>query len=564
MLNNYKKDFSEILESFGWIWNADGLIKMIQLAPNNIKWDLAFPCFSLAKVLWKAPNIIAQEIVEKTGNEDIIAVGPYVNFVISNSRIAQDVIEKVLKQKNDFGKGENKNQTILVESPGPNTNKPLHLWHVRNLLLGNAMVNILNFAGFDTKRVDIINDRGIHICKSMLAYKLFGDNKEPDKKTDHFVWDWYVEYSKQQEKDEGLDQKAKEMLVDWENWDKETIALWKKMNKWAIDWMQETYKRYDAVIDKAYLESDHYLNWKEIIENGLQEGVFFVNEKWNICFTNEEKGIENKVVLRADGTSVYLTQDIALAKKRFEDYHMDEMIYIVGNEQEDHFKSLFEIFKALEYKFAEKCFHMSYGMISIPGWKMKSREWKVIDADNLANEIKNEALEILRERYPELEQNELEKRAEIIGMAGIKFFVLKYDTHKNFVFNPEESLSFDGETGPYLLYTYARACSIIRNSWEENWKIDWWKLNTDEDKNLLILLAQFGDYVELASKEKKPNLMARYCLDLVKLFNNYYQKHKILTDDQSLSNARVWLVWAVKQVLHNGLKLLSIDLLEEM
>ncbi len=564
MLFQYKTKFAEILSWEISDLSISEIIDLIQLAPANIQWDLAFPCFSLSKQMQKAPNIIANEAVEKIGNPNIIAVWPYINCIIENKVLANDVISQIQKQWDDFWKWDNKNETILVESPWPNTNKPLHLWHVRNLLLWNSIVDILNFAGYDAKRIDIINDRGIHICKSMLAYKLFGNNAEPNKKSDHFVWDWYVEYAVQEEKDPSLLEQAQDMLVKWENWDSETMAIWGKMNKRAIDGMQETYQRYWAVIDKAYRESEHYLNWKDIIEKWLEKNVFHKNDKGNICFSNEEKKIENKVVLRADGTSVYLTQDIALAQKRFEDYNMDQMIYIVWNEQEDHFKALFEIFKALEFKFANNCFHMSYGMISIPGGKMKSREWKVIDADNLADEMRDESMKILAERYPDLEQNELTQRAETIWMAAIKFFILKYDVNKNFVFDPAESLSFEWETGPYLLYTYARACSIIRNAKKEISNIDFTKLDTQEDKNLLLHLAQFEKNILLAAQEQKPNIVARYCLDLVKLFNNYYQKHKILTDDEQLSNARISLVNAVKQTLGNWLKLLGINLLEQM
>ena len=533
------------------------------LVPNPI--PKRFPCFILAKELKKSPIEISKDIASKIKPNKYInnvkALGPYVNFFVKKEELSKSVLEKIYAE-NNYGSSKN-NKTILIESPGPNTNKPLHLGHVRNLVLGNSLVNIYNFLGYKTKRVDIVNDRGVHICKSMLAYDLFGNNKEPDKKTDHFVGDFYVKYSTELKKNPELENKIQTMLVKWENNDSNTRKLWKKMNTWAIKGMQETYKRYGVEMDKAYFESDHYKKGKEYVQEGLKNNIFKKDETGNIYYTDKE--IEKKIVLRADGTSIYITQDIALGKIRYDDYKMDNMVYVVASEQIHHFKVLFKIFEKFKFPFSKGCHHLAYGMVYLPEGKMKSREGTVVDADNLANEIHESAKKEIQKRYPDINMKELDKRAESIGMAAIKFFILKYDAMKDFVFNPKESLSFEGETGPYVQYTCARTYSVLEKCGKKiTNKVDYSLLNTDEDKAIIKHLKDFPEIIEKAAKEYKPSLITRYLLDLSQLFNLYYHKHKVIQDDKELEKARILLIDSVRKVLKNGLMLLGIDAIEVM
>lgn len=532
--------------------------------------DIAFPCFTLAKELGKSPIQIAQDIVSKIAADDIIASAvatwPYINFFVQADYLAKTVIGSVLEQKDNYGRGAENNQTIVVESPSPNTNKPLHLWHVRNMLLGNALDLICAFAGYKSVKVEVVNDRGIHICKSMLAYQLFGNNAEPDKKSDHFVGDRYVRFAQEVEKDSALDDQAQAMLRQREDKDPGIRALWEKMNKRASDGFKTTYARYGTRIDQHYYESDIYEQGKTIILDALDKGIFVRDPKGNIAFPLEKKDGEMGyfVVLRADGTAVYATQDIALAAQREADYHMDRMVYVVGNEQEDYFKTLFAVIKALNYPFADQCHHLSYGMIALPDGKMKSRTGNVVDADDLASDMHEQAATVLRERYPDLSTEEIATKAEAIAMAGIKFFMIKYEVAKDFVFDPAQSLSFDGETGPYMLYSYARCAQIIAKAGGKQSSFEPSLLQEEAERKILLHLAAFSDVVVKAAQEYKPNLIARYILELTQLFNRYYQQTQIIVEDAALQAARVTLVASVQQVLGNALHLLGIETVERM
>lgn len=553
--------------------------------------DIAFPCFTLAKELGKSPVQIAQDLVAQIKSDDIIdsavATGPYINFFVQASYVAQTVIASVLEQKENYGRSTDKNQTIVIESPSPNTNKPLHLGHVRNMLLGNSLDLICSFAGYKSVKVEVVNDRGIHICKSMLAYQLFGNNAEPDKKSDHFVGDRYVRFAQEVEKDPTLDDQAQAMLRAWEDGDATIRALWKKMNTRASDGFKTTYARYGTRIDQHYYESDIYQEGKVIILDALEKGIFVRDPKGNIAFPLEKKDgeIGYFVVLRADGTAVYATQDIALAAQREADYHMDRMVYVVGNEQEDYFKTLFAVIKALDYPFADQCHHLSYGMIALPDGKMKSRTGNVVDADDLAADMHEQAATVLRERYPDLSTEEIATKAEAIAMAGIKFFMIKYEVAKDFVFDPAQSLSFDGETGPYMLYSYARCAQIIAKAQstvilsnakdlsnhkdssatpQNDGNFDPTLLQEEAERKILLHLASFADVVVKAAQEYKPNLIARYILELTQLFNRYYQQTQIIVEDAALQAARVALVASVQQVLGNALHLLGIETVERM
>ena len=400
----------------------------------------------------------------------------------------------------------------------------------------------------------------------MLAYQLFGNNEEPNKKSDHFVGDWYVRFAQEVEKDPSLDQQAQDMLRKREDKEPEIRDLREKMNKRAFDGFAVTYARYGTRIDQHYYESAIYEEGKKIIIEALEKWIFVRDPKWNIAFPVPQKDgeIGYFVVLRADGTAVYATQDIALATQRVADYHMDKMVYIVGNEQEDYFKTLFAVIKALKYPFADQCHHLSYGMIALPDGKMKSRTGNVVDADDLAADMHAQARTVLAERYPELSDEELDTKAESIAMAAIKFFMIKYDVSKDFVFDPSQSLSFDWETGPYMLYSYARCAQIVLKAGGIPSDADYSLLQEEAERKLLLHLSSFSDVVQKAANEYKPNLIARYILDLTQLFNRYYQQTHIIVEDSAVQQARVALVASIQQVLANALHLLGIETVERM
>lgn len=547
---------------------------LLETPQDRAMGDVALPCFQFAKELRKSPQQIAQDLSDELSThldeesiiEKVIATWPYVNFFVKTASLANDVLQKIKEEGEYYGMGEKTNECILIESPGPNTNKPLHLWHVRNMLLGNALWNILSFAGHDVHAIDIVNDRWVHICKSMLTYQRFGNNEQPDIKPDHYVGKRYVRFATEVKKDESLNDDAQKMLQQRESWDKDIIELRDLMRQRCIQWQHETYNRFGTSIEKAYYESDHYLKWKTIVEEWAETWLFSKNEKWHLIYTDDV--LWDKIVLRSDGTSIYITQDIALWKLRYEDRSMDRMIYVVWNEQENHFQFLFSIFKTLKLPFADKCYHLSYWMVALPDGKMKSREWTVVDADDIANETHQQSYEMLQKRYPDLSEKELQRRAEIIAMGAIKFFFLKYDAIKNFVYDKNSSLRFDGETWPYIQYTYARCCGTLAKAEKTidlSNTVEYWFFTSQEERSLLLHLNEFPLIISDSAKHYQPYLVARYVLDLAHLFNSFYQKHTIVdSGNKELSIARCALVQSTQTVLKTGLWLLGIEVLKEM
>ncbi len=546
----------------------DTIITLLEIPPDPTMGDYAFPCFSLAKEMKKTPVAIAEELAKKISFKTIAKIeakGPYLNFFIDKAVLAETILTKIQKKKLFV---EKKKEISLVEGPGPNTNKPLHLGHIRNGLITTTTLNLLKKIGHEVHHVDIINDRGIHICKSMLAYQKFGKDDTPEKsrmKSDHFVGKYYVLFSQKAKEDPSLEEEAKKMLVKWEQGDKEIRALWRKMNAWACKGMFETYKKLGLNVEKAYYESNTYQLGKSIIMQGLRDGLFKERDDNAIVVDLTDKKLDEKILLRPDGTSVYITQDIGMINERYKDFAMDRMVYVVANEQNYHFNVLFEIFKLLKYPFAEKCYHLSYGMVALPEGKMKSREGTVVDADDLIKDMIALAREEVKKRYASLDEKEVEKRAEMIGMAGLRFFFLKYDAAKDFVFNPKESLSFEGETGPYVQYAYARICSILEKHGKSvSEKIYYASLKEEEERNLINLLGKFENVVYSAADHYKPHLISRYLLDLAQSFNEYYHKHQILKEEDDVKEARLFLIVCVKDILKQGLALLGIDAPEKM
>jgi len=551
---------------------AESIDKVLTVPPTGMG-DFAYPCFVLAKNQKKAPNIVANELANLISSdfiEKVEAKGPYINFFLKKEALSEAVLESVFDGKfSEFLKNQGK---VMVEYSSPNTNKPLHVGHLRNNTLGLAISNLLELTGHEVIKANLINDRGIHICKSMLAYQLFGEGKDPLSlgiKSDHFVGDMYVLYNKKVAEDPTLEEKTKELLLKWEKGDKETIALWKKMNKWAIDGMKETYVDFGTKFDVIFLESEMFKKQKgkQIIEEGLSKGIFKKEDNGAISAVLEPI-LPNKVLLRGDGTSLYATNDLGVTQEKFDEYNLDKNIWVIGNEQDLYFKQLFAIFKKLNRKWAEKCYHLSYGMVALPEGRMKSREGTTADADDLLAEVKSIALDEIKKRYPQLNENDAQKRAHKIALAGIKFFLLKNDAKKEMIFNPKESLSFDGETGPYLQYTFARAKSILRKAKEENKQYSHTNfdlLTHEKEKALIVELSKFKETISRSWGELSLHPLCHNLLSIAEKFNSYYHEVPVLkSDSKELLNARLSLVEATTIVLAKGMKVLDIEAIEEM
>lgn len=557
----FKKEVEKILKKHVKIKEIS-----LEIPRDSKLGDYAFPCFNLAKTLKKSPVEIAKDLAKKikpsSSFEKIEANGPYVNFFLNKGELSEIVIKQILKEKESYGvKKENKR--IVIESPSPNTNKPLHLGHLRNMALGSSLGYTFKKLGNKVFNVDLINDRGVHICKSMVAYELWGKNKKPNKKSDHFVGDFYVLFSKKTKEKTNLDSLAQECLVKWEEGDKKTLALWKKMDSWVVSGIYQTYKEFGHKIDRIYRESEHYKKGRIIVKGGLKKGIFKKDKEGAIFVDLTKNGLDKKILLRADGTSVYMTQDIYLAKKRYSDFKMDKMVYIVGSEQIYHFKVLFEILKLLNYKFAKNCYHLAYGMIYLPEGKMKSREGTIVDADDIMAETIKLAEKEIKKRFPKLSKKEVLSRAKTIGLGALKFFLLKYDSMKDFTFNPQESLSFEGETGPYVQYAYARISAILRKS-KGGSKINYSLLGHPKEAELVKLLSSYPNVVEESAKQYKPNLIAHHLIKLARAFNLFYQECPVLKTDQEVKKARLALILAVSYILKDGLSLLGISVLDRM
>lgn len=530
---------------------------LIEIPPSSELGDYAFPCFILAKKEKKNPTIIAEELAGKIKAtkeiSQIKVVGAYLNFFINKKILAESVIKELLKEKKSIQKKEK----IVVEFLSPNTNKPLHIGHLRNMSIGESICRILEQ---DNKiiRTNLYNDRGIHIVKSMLAYKKFGRNRKPKDKPDKFVGDFYVLFNKKT--DNELEDEAQEMLQKWEAGDKQTLDLWKKMNSWAVKGIEQTYKNFGIKFDRQYYESKIYKKGREIINHGFKKGIF-KKRRDNAVVIDLGNELGEKVLLRADGTSVYITQDLYLAEKKYQDFRFDKSIYVVGNEQDYHFKVLFKILKLLKYKFSNSLFHLSYGMVFLPEGRMKSREGKVIDADDLIEEMQKLAEKELKKRY-KLNKKNLKERAEKIALSAIKYFLLKVEYSKDITFNPEEAINFEGDSGPYLQYSYARASSILRKAKSKR-KLEIKIIDLKQEEiELIKKLAEFPEIVKNVEKQLNPSILANYSFSLAKLFNEFYHSCPVIGSLEE--SFRLKLVQAFRIVIKNSLFLLGIEVMEEM
>ena len=575
-LNEIKPDSCGIIES--------ETINM-EIPPNPSMGDIAFPLFTFAKSFKKAPAKIAEELCTRLLKNTETAklgtpqtAGPYLNVFLSKTALSGNVLNTILNEKENYGKTTIlSGKRIMVEFSSPNTNKPLHLGHLRNDALGECISRIFKFCGAEVFKVNIINDRGIHICKSMLAYQKFGSGKTPEQegiKSDRFVGDMYVAfYNYSKANTEKAEAEARQMLLDWEGGkNKELINLWETMNGWALNGIKQTYARTGVSFDKIYFEHDTYLLGKDRIEEGLKSGVFYREADGSVWIDLAPIHLDKKIVLRGDGSSVYITQDIGTAISRYSDWPFNQMIFVVGSEQEYHFKVLFYILKKLGFEWADDLYHLSYGMVNLPEGKMKSREGTVVDADDLIDSLHSEALKRINENGREQTVSDADATAEKIAIGALHYFLLQVSPKKDMLFNPKESLSFTGNTGPYLQYMGARISSILRKTETEEaqaalrgGRLKPELLTHESEWALLKTLEDFPMQVGRAAERKDPSLLTAYLYDVSKAFSRFYRDCPILfSGNADLSFTRVELARAVKIVLQNAMNLALIPFMEAM
>ena len=583
----------KVIEAVKQLYQVDLPTVEFQPTRKDFEGDITVVVFPMLRHVKGNPVQIGTQIGDYlVENVDEVSkynvVKGFLNIVIEDSYYLN--FFNAISDETDFGYVKSQSDdAVMVEYSSPNTNKPLHLGHIRNNLLGYSVAEILKASGKKVYKTQIINDRGIHICKSMLAWQKFGEGETPESsglKGDHLVGKYYVAFDKvykeqiaelveagtpkeKAEKEAPILLEAQDMLRKWEAGDDEVVSLWKKMNGWVYDGFDTTYKNLGVDFDTLYYESDTYLLGRDVVKDGLERGVFFKKEDGSVWIDLTDEGLDEKIVLRSDGTAVYMTQDIGTAIQRVTDFpDINGMVYTVGNEQDYHFKVLFLILKKLGYSWAEQLYHLSYGMVDLPSGKMKSREGTVVDADDLIKNMEDTAESISQELgklegYSEVEKKQLYRT---IGLGALKYYILKVDPKKRILFNPEESVDFQGNTGPFIQYTYARIQSILRKA--DNVKSSAVETSLDlheKEKELLKQIQLFPETVQLAAENFSPALIANYTYDLVKEFNSFYQQVSILGEtDEQKKNFRVQLSQNVGEVIQSAFRLLGIDVPERM
>ena len=597
-----------VIKAVKELYGQDVPEKMVQLQKTKAGFEgnLTLVVFPFLKISKKKPDLTADEIgrwlQEQTAVIDRYnAVGGFLNLVIAEKAFVKLLADIDADPAFGTRKATDESPLVMIEYSSPNTNKPLHLGHVRNNLLGWSLAQIMQANGNRVVKTNIVNDRGIHICKSMLAWLKYGNGETPEssgKKGDHLIGDYYVAFDKHYREevkqlkaqfvaegmtDEQAEEKAKAeaplikeahaMLVKWEQGDAEVRALWEKMNSWVYAGFDETYKALGVSFDKIYYESQTYLKGKAKVEEGLEKGLFERHDDNSVWADLTDEGLDKKLLLRSDGTSVYMTQDIGTAEMRYEDYPIDKMIYVVGNEQNYHFQVLSILLDRLGFKWGRELVHFSYGMVELPNGKMKSREGTVVDADELVAQMIDDARQLSEDKVNKLTDitpEEKEQIARIVGMGALKYFILKVDARKNMLFNPEESIDFNGNTGPFIQYTHARIRSILRKAeaqgiaLPETLDVEKGRLN---EKEVLLIqkLNDFGAAVEQAGKDYSPSGIANYCYELTKEFNQWYHDYSILgADDEQVRMTRLLLARNVAKVIKTGMSLLGIEVPERM
>ncbi len=576
----------------------------LQKTKREFEGSLTLVVFPLLRVSRKKPEDTASDIGAYL-KENCHAVADYnvikgfLNLTVSHESWLEMLENINADESYGIHKPDENSPLWMIEYSSPNTNKPLHLGHLRNILLGWALANIEEACGKQVVKTNIVNDRGIHICKSMLAWLKYGNGETPQssgKKGDHLIGDYYVLFDKhyrqqvkeltekytaegmneedarkQAEQDAPLMREAHEMLVKWEQGDNEVRTLWRKMNEWVYAGFNETYRTMGVGFDKIYYESDTYLVGKSLVEDGLDKGIFFRKDDGSVWADLRNEGLDEKLLIRADGTSVYMTQDIGTAKLRYQDFPIKKMIYVVGNEQDYHFKVLSILLDRLGFEWGKSLVHFSYGMVTLPNGKMKSREGTVVDADDLMEEMVLTAKQTSEElgKFADIPEDEKAETARIVGMGALKYFLLKVDARKNMLFNPEESIDFNGNTGPFIQYTYARIRSVLRKANAQGLDINspvpaGTEVN-DKEAALIQLLADFDATVRQAGEDMSPSIIANYCYDLVKEYNQFYHDYSILREEnEGKKRLRLVLSANVAKIVRSGMNLLGIEMPERM
>jgi len=575
--------------------NLYGLSEKVILQPTRKEFEgnYTYVFFGLVKNLKKSPpeigNAIGTHLLE---NNDIFesfnVVQGFLNLKLKNSvwvNVLNDLLQ--IEVGSDIIRT---NKSVLVEYSSPNTNKPLHLGHLRNNFLGFSVSKILDAAGFDVTKACLVNDRGIHICKSMVAYKHFGNHETPESagiKGDHLVGKYYVEFDKaykgqiqdlvekgatedDAKKNAPIMVEAQEMLLKWEQNDPEIIALWQKLNDWVYEGFEKTYNKIGVNFDKTYYESNTYLLGKDLVEDGLTKGVFYKKEDNSVWIDLTDQGLDHKLVLRGDGTSVYITQDLGTTDLKFEDFSSEKSIWVVGNEHDYHFKVLFAIMKKLGRSYADGCYHLSYGMVDLPSGKMKSREGTVVDADELVDDMiaTAKAMSAEKGKIDNLESEESSALFRMLALGALKYYLLKVEPKKRMLFNPEESIDFQGNTGPFIQYTHARIKSILRKaeiSENQIFKLEGTHALNAEELELVFLLKDYPSLIQNAASDYSPALVANYTYELAKTFNGFYTQHSVMNEEiENIKYLRLGLIKKVAETIKHAMGLLGIDVPERM
>lgn len=582
-----------VLEGVKELYGIDATAQQVQLQKTRAEFEgsITVVVFPFVKAARKAPAQVATELGQWIVDKQLIvskfnAVQGFLNLSISDSFWLEQL--GAIASDTAYGNAKTARGLMMVEYSSPNTNKPLHLGHVRNNLLGYSIAQIQEANGWNVVKTNIVNDRGIHICKSMLAWQKFGNGETPEssgKKGDHLIGDYYVRFDKEYKAQinsliaEGMDEEtakkeaplmkeAQAMLLKWEQGDSEVRALWEKMNGWVYAGFDETYKQMGVSFDKIYYESNTYLEGKKEVERGLAEGKFYRREDNSVWADLRENGLDEKLLLRSDGTSVYMTQDIGTAKLRFQDFPIDKMVYVVGNEQEYHFKVLSILLDRLGFPFGKELVHFSYGMVELPNGKMKSREGTVVDADDLMAQMIEDAKAISSDKVntlPDITAEEADEIARMVGLGALKYFILKVDPRKNMLFNPEESIDFNGNTGPFIQYTYARIQSVLRKAEKTERGAGWAIALNDKELGLIQRLCDFPAVVKQAGDEFSPAVVCNYAYALACDFNSFYHDYSILNEQDTEKRAfRIALSEQVGKVIARAMALLGIEVPERM
>lgn len=585
IFSTLQHEISDILNDLYSAEIESNAIKL-EKTKDDFEGDLTLVVFPFLRISKKKPEQTAEEIgaalkdrLDSVDTYNIIK--GFLNISFKDSFWLQSIADEKIDSNYGYLKSDTTEKPIVLEYSSPNTNKPLHLGHVRNNLLGLSLAKVLEAAGKNVKTVNLINDRGIHICKTMLAWQKWGGGETPETagvKGDHLIGKYYVLFDQKnkekaaggEENDTVLMKEAREMLIKWEENDPEVRALWQKLNDWVLAGFDDTYKRMGVEFNQLYFESQTYLSGKDIVLEGLKNGVLVQDEDQSIWIDLTNEKLDRKILLRSDGTSVYMTQDIGTAAKRMQDFNASEMIYVVGNEQNYHFDVLKKTLIKLGFEWAENIKHFSYGMVELPEGKMKSREGTVVDADELMDEMKNSAATIAKElgKADNLSSEEADRLYEMIGQAALKYFILKVDPKKNMMFNPEESIDFNGNTGPFIQYTHARINSLVQKAEDLGITASNWNTEIglhDLEKDLLVLLLDLPQEIQKAADTLSPAIIANYSYDVAKAFNSMYQELSIVKEEDSAKQQnRLMLCKATQQTLSNSMALLGIELPERM